>query len=227
MKKYRILIVDDEEDICAILKYNLEKAGYYAEAVLSAESALETGIESFDLLLLDVMLPGMSGFELASDLKSRPRTSGLPIIFITAKDTEEDTLSGFDLGADDYVSKPFSVKEVLSRVGAVLRRTGRGPQLSDLLVFESLVMDLEKKTVSVDGKEAGLTKIEFEILKLLLEGRGIVFSREEILAKVWMGDVFVLDRTVDVNITRLRKKIKKYGDNIVTRHGFGYCFKDL
>lgn len=225
MEKYRILIVDDEEDICAILKYNLEKAGYYAKAVLSAEAALESGIEGFDLLLLDVMLTGISGFELAYKLKSKPETARIPIIFITAKDTEEDTVSGFELGADDYISKPFSVKEAVSRVAAVLRRTGRGVKTSNILTFGGLVLEPEKKTVYVDGEEVFLTKIEFEILNLLLAGRGVVFSREDMISKAWGDDVVVLDRTVDVNITRLRKKIKNYGDNIVTRHGFGYCFK--
>lgn len=229
MDKYRILVVDDEEDICAILKYNLENAGYYVETVTSAESALAKCIKDFDLLLLDVMLTGISGFEMAERLKSDPDTAGIPIIFVTAKDTEDDTLSGFNIGADDYISKPFSVKEVVSRVKAVLRRSSSASSapLSNVLVFNTLKLYLDKKYVTVDDEEVNLTKIEFEILHLLLANKGVVFSREDILSKVWMDGVLVLDRTVDVNITRLRRKIKRYGDNIVTRHGFGYCFKEV
>lgn len=227
MEKYRILVVDDEEDICAILKYNLENAGFIVDTVLSAESALEKPVSSYHLLLLDVMLTGMSGFELAEKLKSVPETSEIPIIFVTAKDTEDDTISGFNLGADDYISKPFSVKEVISRVKAVLRRSGASLSESNVLVFRTLKLDIDKKFVIVDDEEISLTKIEFEILHLLLSNIGMVFSREDILSRVWLDDVLVLDRTVDVNITRLRKKIRQYGDNIVTRHGFGYCFKEV
>lgn len=227
MEKYRILVVDDEEDICAILKYNLENAGFIVDTVLSAESALEKPVSSYHLLLLDVMLTGMSGFELAEKLKSVPETSEIPIIFVTAKDTEDDTISGFNLGADDYISKPFSVKEVISRVKAVLRRSGSSLSESNVLVFRTLKLDIDKKFVIVDDEEISLTKIEFEILHLLLSNIGMVFSREDILSRVWLDDVLVLDRTVDVNITRLRKKIRQYGDNIVTRHGFGYCFKEV
>lgn len=227
MEKYRILVVDDEEDICAILKYNLENAGFIVDTVLSAESALEKPVSSYHLLLLDVMLTGMSGFELAEKLKSVPETSEIPIIFVTAKDTEDDTISGFNLGADDYISKPFSIKEVISRVKAVLRRSGTSLSESNVLVFRTLKLDIDKKFVIVDDEEISLTKIEFEILHLLLSNIGMVFSREDILSRVWLDDVLVLDRTVDVNITRLRKKIRQYGDNIVTRHGFGYCFKEV
>jgi len=217
----RILVVDDEEDICAILKYNLTKEGYEVVTANSAEEVLSLDITSFKLLLLDVMMGGMSGFELTEKLKSDPKTAGIPVIFITARDTEDDAVEGLDLGADDYISKPFSIREVISRVKAVLRRTAARP-VSGADIF----IDDEKKVVTVDGAAVALTKIEYEIFKLLFTNRGKVFPREEILSKVWPDDVIVTDRTVDVNITRLRKKIGEYGDRIVSRHGFGYLYEE-
>ena len=217
----RILVVDDEEDICAILKYNLTKEGYEVVTANSAEEVLTLDITSFKLLLLDVMMGGMSGFELTEKLKSDPKTAGIPVIFITARDTEDDAVEGLDLGADDYISKPFSIREVISRVKAVLRRTSARP-VSGAGIF----IDDEKKVVTVDGAAVALTRIEYEIFKLLFTNKGKVFPREEILSKVWPDDVIVTDRTVDVNITRLRKKIGEYGDRIVSRHGFGYYYED-
>ena len=216
-----ILVVDDEEDICAILKFNLINEGYEVTTANSAEEALALDITTFNLLLLDVMMGGMSGFELAGKLKSDSKTAGIPIMFITARDTEDDAVEGFDLGADDYISKPFSIREVVSRVKAVLRRTGIKHEPSD-----GIFIDDEKKVVTVDGAAVALTKIEYEIFKLLFTNKGKVFQREEILSKVWPDDVSVTDRTVDVNITRLRKKIGEYGDRIVSRHGFGYYYEE-
>ena len=216
----RILVVDDEEDICAILKFNLEKAGYSVVTATSAEEALELDVSTFRLLLLDVMLGGMSGFEMAARIKTDPKTSSIPVIFITAKDTEDDAVEGLELGADDYIPKPFSVREVLSRVKAVLRRTGQQPGSGS-----GIVIDDARKTVAVDGRQLALTRTEYDILKLLYTGKGKVFSREDILSTVWPDDVIVTDRTVDVNIARLRKKIGVYGDCIVSRHGFGYCYE--
>lgn len=224
-KKYNILVVDDEEDLCEILKFNLETEGYTVETANSAEEALRKGITRFDLLLLDVMMDGMSGFALAHKLKTDPKTESIPIIFLTAKDTENDTVTGFNLGADDYISKPFSLREVMVRVRAVLRRTaGRKGEEPRVINYQGLVLDLEKKTVSVDGEDIPFTKTEFELLHLLLSERGRVFSRQELINKVWPRDVVVLDRTVDVNITRLRKKIGRFAKCIVTRLGFGYYF---
>ena len=177
------------------------------------------------MLLLDVMMPGMSGFELAERLKSDEQTSHMPIIFLTAKDTEDDTLQGFGLGADDYVTKPFSVREVVARVKAVLARSQRQKTDGSLISFEGLVLDLGKKTTTVDGNSVWLTKTEFELLGLLLRHRGQVFSRQQIFDAVWPEDVVVSDRTVDVNITRMRKKIGRYGSFIVSRQGFGYVFE--
>ncbi|MBQ8501907.1 MAG: response regulator transcription factor [Bacteroides sp.] len=227
MDNYRILVVDDEEDLCEILKFNLENEGYDVDTANSAEEALKMEVESYDLLLLDVMMGEISGFKMASILKKEKKTAQIPIIFITAKDTENDTVTGFNLGADDYISKPFSLREVIARIKAVLRRTQRKEkeQAPEQLVYQSLVLDIGKKKVSINGEEAPLTKKEFEILLLLLQHRGHVFSREEILARIWSDEVYVLDRTIDVNITRLRKKIGDYGKCIVTRLGYGYCFE--
>ena len=168
----------------------------------------------------------ISGFRMASMLKKNKDTAEIPIIFITAKDTENDTITGFNLGADDYISKPFSLREVIMRVKAVLRRTA-GVQMKeqDQLQYKGLVIHISKKKVTIDNEEISLTKKEFEILLLLLQNQGRVFSREDILTKVWNDESYVLDRTIDVNITRLRKKIGEYGKQIVTRLGYGYCFE--
>ena len=228
MGNYRILVVDDEEDLCEILKFNLENEGYEIDTANSAEEALKMDISSYDLLLLDVMMGEISGFKMANLLKKDRKTAHIPIIFITAKDTENDTITGFNLGADDYISKPFSLREVTARVKAVLRRTKQeeAPERQpEQIAYKTLVLDIGKKKVSIDGAEAPLTKKEFEILLLLLQNKGRVFSREDILHRIWSDEVYVLDRTIDVNITRLRKKIGAYGKCIVTRLGYGYCFE--
>ena len=224
--KNHILVVDDEQDLCEILKFNLEMEGYEADTANSAEEVLEIGAEKYDLLLLDVMMGAMSGFALAKKLKDEPMTANIPIIFLTARDTENDTVTGFNLGADDYISKPFSIREVLVRVRAVLRRTsdtGYAPH-NNIISYQGLELNLDKKTVAIDGEDIPFTKTEFEILHLLLDERGRVFSRQELIDRVWPRDVLVLDRTVDVTITRLRKKIGRFSKCIVTRLGFGYYF---
>lgn len=226
-KDSRILVVDDEQDLCEILKFNLETEGYQVETANSAEEALEKDIASYNLLLLDVMMGGMSGFQLAKQLKNSEVTAHIPIIFLTARDTENDTVTGFNLGADDYISKPFSIREVMVRVRAVLRRTSsrlEGTEEPAVISYQGLLLNLDKKSVSVDGEDVPFTKTEFELLRLLLEERGRVFSRQELIDRVWPKDVLVLDRTVDVNITRMRKKIGKFAKCIVTRLGFGYYF---
>lgn len=222
-----ILVVDDEEDLCEILKFNLEIEGYEVDTAYSAEEALTLDLPSYDLLLLDVMMGEISGFKLASLLKKEEKTAHLPIIFLTAKDTENDLLTGFNLGADDYISKPFSIRQVQARVKAVLRRSLDSSKVNNehVLQYNTLALDTERIKATIDNVEIALTKKEFEILKLLLENMNHVFTREEILSRVWKDEVFVLDRTIDVNITRLRKKIGDYGKNIVTRLGFGYCFE--
>ena len=226
-KTIRILVVDDEEDLCEILRFNLETEGYTVDTAYSAEEALQRDLTLYDLFLLDVMMGEISGFKMAHLLQRDPKTASIPIIILTAKDTENDLLTGFNLGADDYISKPFSIRQVIARIKAVLRRTQatiKEPS-DDQLTFETLTLDIRRIKATVDGEEIPLTKKEFEILRLLLADRGNVFSREEILSRVWKEEVYVLDRTIDVNITRLRKKIGRYGKNIVTRLGFGYCFE--
>lgn len=222
----RILIVDDEHDLCEILAFNLNAEGYDTTIAHSATEALEEIEKSksdgthFDLLLLDVMMDGMSGFELAKELKKQ-----IPIIFLTAKDTEEDKLQGFSLGADDYIAKPFSVREVLARINAVLGHTAN--MKPETLTYKGLTVNLSNKTVQIDKKNISLTRTEFEILVLLLSEQYHVFTRQELLDRVWPDDVVVTDRTVDVNITRLRKKIGSYAGVIATRQGYGYCFEEI
>ena len=192
----------------------------------SAEQALGMHPERYSLILLDVMMGEMSGFRMARLLKADPATAKVPVIFCTAKDTEDDTVAGLNLGADDYIAKPFSVREVLARVRSVLRRTAEPPAEQETIAFEGLEMNLRRKVCTLDGKELALTKKEFEILALLLTHRGVIFSREEMLRRIWSDEVIVLDRTVDVNITRLRRKIGPYGEHIVTRLGYGYGFEE-
>ncbi len=222
-----ILVVDDEEDLCEILKFNLETEGYEVDTAYSAEEVLTLNLTGYDLLLLDIMMGEISGFKLANLLKKNEKTAHIPIIFLTAKDTENDMLTGFNLGADDYISKPFSIRQVQARVKAVLRRSMEEKKHvnENILTYNALKLDIQRIKASINGEEVALTKKEFEILKLLLENLNQVFSREEILSRVWKDEVYVLDRTIDVNITRLRKKIGEYGKNIVTRLGFGYCFE--
>ena len=225
-KKYRVLVVDDETDLCDILKFNLEAEGYYVTTTNSAEEALEKNVARYDLLLLDVMMGGMDGFTLARMLKKRAETSQIPIIFLTARTTESDTVNGLDIGADDYIAKPFSIREVKARIKAVLRRPHEQATGQQVLTFKSLQLNLDKKTVSIDDEEIPFSKTEFEILALLLREKGHVFSRQELINRIWPRDVMVLDRTVDVNITRVRKKIKDYARHIITRLGYGYFFEE-
>lgn len=226
-KNKRILVVDDEQDLCEILSFNLETEGYHVDTANSAEEALEMDVPSYHLLLLDVMMGGMSGFQMAKKLKEIPVTANIPIIFLTARDTENDTVTGFNLGADDYISKPFSIREVMVRIRAVLRRTAEQNGTAEeptTIGYQGLLLNLDKKTVSIDGENVPFTKTEFELLRLLLEEKGRVFSRQELIDRVWPKDVMVLDRTVDVNITRMRKKVGRFAKCIVTRLGFGYYF---
>jgi len=224
---FHLLVVDDEEDLCEILQFNLEAEGYNVDTAYSAEEALTLDLTQYDLLLLDVMMGKISGFKMASMLREKSETADLPIIFLTAKDTENDMLTGFNLGADDYIPKPFSIRQVSARVKAVLRRSkeSKGEKDKNILTYKTLKLDIEQIKVYIDGNEIALTKKEFEILRLFLENINHVFTRDEFLTKIWKDEVYVLDRTIDVNITRLRKKIGEYGKNIVTRLGFGYCFE--
>lgn len=231
MDNYRILVVDDEESLCEILKFNLEREGYEVTTALSAEEVLSMDIGGYDLMILDIMMGELSGFGLARILRKRPETATTPIIFCSALDSEADKIKGLDIGADDYISKPFSVAEVLARVRSVLRRSKRNTPAATadkddaILTFETLVVNNRDKSCMLDDQEIALTRKEFDILVLLLSNRGTILSREQIMKRVWSEEVVVLDRTIDVNITRLRKKLGVYGNNIVTRTGYGYGFK--
>jgi DNA-binding response OmpR family regulator len=217
-----ILVVDDETDIREILKFNLENEGYHIDTAESGEEALRVLSSKHQLILLDVMLGGISGFKLADQL--RKEGNPVPIIFLTAKDTENDMLTGFSIGGDDYISKPFSVKEVIARVKSLLRRLQPLKEASDVLQVNHLIIDTRTKTLFIDGKRIELTKTEYNILLLLVQNEGEIFSRADILNKAWNNDGIVLERTVDVHITRLRKKIACYADCIINRTGYGYMF---
>ncbi len=223
--KYRILVVDDEASLCDTLKFNLELEGYDVDTAYSAEEALTLDLSRYSLLLLDVMMGEISGFQLAKIMKSTPTLSHIPIIFCTAKDTEEDMIRGLDLGGDDYIAKPYSIRHITARIRSVLRRSGQMAAESDELTYKGLVVDSIQKRCTIDGEEVKLPRKEFEILWMLLSNPGKIFSRDEILNRVWPDDVVVLNRVVDVNVTRLRSKIGIYGQNIVTRSGYGYGFR--
>ena len=236
----RILVVDDEQDLCEILQFNLSLQGHEVDVAYSAEEALpRLHAAEYDLVLLDVMMDGMSGFEMAVQMRRDEALSRVPIIFCTAKDTEDDTLRGFGLGADDYIAKPFRISEVQARIAAVLRRTGSAevsvsapkPSADDngtksVLTFQDLKLDMVEKRVYIGAQEVVLTRKEYDILMLLLSNAGHLFSREDILDKVWPNDVYVLVRSVDVSIARLRKKLgPEYARYIVSRSGYGYVFQ--
>ena len=224
-------MVDDESTLCETLQFNLEAAGYEADVAYSAEEALAMHPEQYSLILLDIMMEGVSGVQMAQILKRNPVTADIPIIFCTAKDSDDDMVEGLNLGADDYITKPYSLRNVLARVEAVLRRTGAvaAPSQSaeedpTRIEYRGLVLLPEQKSCMVDGVEVTMPRKEFEILQMLMIHRGRVFSREEILNRIWPEEVVVLNRVVDVNITRIRRKIGAYGKNIATRSGYGYLF---
>ena len=225
----RILVVDDEQDLCEILQYNLETEGYEVHTANSAEEALRLPLENYDLILLDVMMGQMSGFQMALKMKENPVTSQVPIIFITALEGEDSLVRGLNIGADDYMVKPLSLREVKARIKAVLRRSMKNEiqekTASDCYSCQGLCINREAKSASIDGQPLQLTKLEYEMLSLLLSNMGKAFSREEMLEHCWPKDAIVLDRTVDVNINRLRKKVGPYGKYIKTRVGFGYTFE--
>lgn len=233
----RLLVIDDEESICEILKYNLQKEGYLVDTAYSAEEALEMDLTPYDLFIVDIMMERLSGFDFAKRLRNSSEMEDVPIIFCSALNGEDDTVMGLNIGADDYITKPFKISEMLARVNAVLRRTqiarrareatsavlhdGLEPQI----VYQGLRIDPNEKICYLDGEKVALTKTEFEILAFFLTRRNRIYSREEIIRHVWADDVVVTNRTIDTNITRLRKKIGHYGNNIETRLGFGYGFK--
>lgn len=225
MDRTKILVVDDEEDLCEILQFNLESEGYAVDIANSAEQALKILSDDHQLILLDVMMEGMSGFKMAEKVR-RDLHLNTPIIFLTAKDTENDMLTGFSIGGDDYIAKPFSIKEVSARVKAILKRTGvTGTASSPEIVIGDLSINTSTKNVTLKGQPVLLTKKEFEILSIMAKSPNRIFSREDILGRVWEDDGYVLERTVDVHITRLRKKLGEFGKHIANRSGYGYCLE--
>ncbi|MEI7523960.1 MAG: response regulator transcription factor [Mariniphaga sp.] len=225
-EKFRILVVEDEEDLNEILQFNLESEGYLVETSFSAEEALKRDLTGYHLMILDVMMGKISGFSLAQRIRKELNLD-VPIIFLTARDAENDMLTGFNLGADDYIIKPFSIKELQARVKAVLKRAKVSPAevASTLLSMGKLAIDLETKRLILGDKKIELTRKEYEIISLLAKTPGRIFSREEILRRIWESDVIVTDRTVDVNMTRLRRKMEEYGSYIRNKPGFGYYFE--
>lgn len=226
----RLLVVDDEDTLCEALRFNLEAEGYEVDTANSAETVLATDVSRYDLLLLDIMMGDISGIQLAKILKSNPATASIPIIFCTAKDSEDDMIDGLELGADDYIMKPYSLRNVITRVKTVLRRAS-GPTAAikpdtENVTYEGLTIIPSRKLCLVDGNEIRLPKKEFEILLKLLSNVGRVFRREELIEEIWPDEVVVLDRVIDVNIARIRKKIGKYGDHIKSRSGYGYGFME-
>ncbi len=230
----KILVIDDEEALCEILKFNLEKAGYNVDCAYSAEEALDMDLTTYQLMIVDIMMETLSGFDFAKRVRSNPATEFTPIIFCSALNGEDDTVTGLNIGADDYITKPFVIGEVLARVRSVLRRSNMAAQAPMLnksnldadVTFKGLRIDRNDKLGYLDGKELNLTRTEYDILLFFLTHRNRIYSREELIEKIWDSNVVVTIRTIDTNIARLRKKIGEYGNYIVTRLGFGYGFKE-
>lgn len=233
--RIKILVIDDEEALCEILKFNLEKEGYEVDCAYSAEEALEMDLSSYSLFMVDIMMDQLSGFDFAKRIRNNQKTENTPVIFCSALTGEDDKVMGLNIGADDYVTKPFVIGEVLARVRAVLRRTKSAQQIAynvsqsifePDITFRELRVDRNEKVCYLQGSQVQLTRTEFDLILFFLTHRNRIYSREEIISKVWGEDVVVTHRTIDTNITRLRKKLGEYGNNIVTRQGFGYGFKE-
>lgn len=232
----KILLIDDEEPICEILKYNLEKEGYEVDCAYSAEEALDLDLRQYSLCLVDIMMERLSGYDFAKAVRKNPETANLPLIFCSALNGEDDTVMGLNIGGDDYITKPFVISEVIARVRAVLRRSmamnmakeksKETEQPAKTVSFEELSVDLDDKVCTLDGEDLNLTKTELELITFFLQHRNRIYSRDEIIKKIWPDDVIVTTRAIDTNIARLRKKLGRYGNNIVTRMGFGYGFKE-
>ncbi len=232
----RILVIDDEEAVCEILKFNLEKEGYEVDCAYSAEEALDMDLSGYSLFMVDIMMDQLSGYDFAKRVRNVTETEFTPILFCSALSNEDSVVKGLNIGADDYVTKPFVIDEVLARVRAILRRSGqathRMPAVNERadyesdVIFRTLRIDRNDKTVYLDGEELPLTRTEYDILLFFLIHRNRIYSREEIINQVWGDNVVVTNRTIDTNITRLRKKIGQYSNNLVTRQGFGYGFKE-
>ena len=228
-------MIDDEESICEILKFNLEKEGYEVDTAYSAEEALDRDLSGYSLFIVDIMMDRLSGFDFAKRIKNNDAIENTPIIFCSALSGEDDTVMGLNIGGDDYITKPFVISEVLARVRAVLRRSHATKQWAynvsksiyePDITFKNLCINRNEKICYLNGEAVALTRTEIDILLFFLTHRNRIYSREEIIQQVWAGDVVVTNRTIDTNITRLRRKLGEYGNNIVTRLGFGYGFKE-
>ncbi len=233
--RIKLLVIDDEESICEIMKFNLEKEGYEVDCAYSAEEALSFDLSSYSLFIVDIMMERLSGFDFAKRIKNAAATENTPIIFCSALNGEDDTVMGLNIGGDDYITKPFVIGEVLARVRAVLRRSHATRQWAynisksvyePDITFKSMRINRNEKVCYLNGESVNLTRTEFDILLFFLTHRNRIYSRDEIIRQVWAGEVVVTNRTIDTNITRLRKKLGEYGSNIVTRLGFGYGFNE-
>jgi two-component system phosphate regulon response regulator PhoB len=232
METKKILVVDDEETLCEILQYNLENEGYDVDVAYSAEEALKLKLETYSLIILDIMLGEISGIKLARMIKSNTKTSDVHIMFCSARSSEDDMVMGLEIGADDYITKPYSLRNLMARVKSILRRNHKHEEMlpsiakPNIMQINGLKLDLEFKRCLINENEVKMTRKEFELLVFLIAHRGKICSREEILSKVWKDEVVILDRTIDVNIRRLRSKIGTYSESIVTRCGYGYGFRE-
>lgn len=225
IRTFKILAVDDEEDICEIIKFNLEAEGYIVDTANSAEETLQKRLENYNLFIIDIMMKGMSGYKLADEIRKNKRMN-TPIIFLSAKNSENDKLTGFTLGADDFITKPFSLRELIARVKVIFRRNNEQNQDKESnLKIAGIELDVERKKLYIEGLKVALTPHEFNIMHLLLENHGKVFNRDEILNYAWQENNYVIDRTVDVHLARLRKKLGSYGKYLISRSGHGYCFE--
>lgn len=222
--QYNILVVDDEQDLLDILQFNLIKAGFKVDTATSAEEALQMDLKQYNLFLLDIMMEGMSGRDLAKKIRDNELTKDIPVIFLTALGGENEKISGLEIGADDYIAKPFNIKEVILRINAVLRRTYSGMLKNSKIAFKDLVLNGNKMEAFIGNNQIELTKTEFQILWMLMENKGNIISHKDILNEIWTTEVYVVDRVVDVNVARIRKKIGEYANLIHTRTGVGYYF---
>jgi two-component system, OmpR family, alkaline phosphatase synthesis response regulator PhoP len=228
MNEYKILVVDDEKDIVDLLKYNLQKEGYKVITAYDGEEALEKILSKPDLILLDIMMPKYDGFEVCKKMKNNPHTASIPVIFLTAKNAEVDEVLGLELGADDYIEKPISIRKIIARIKNVLRKKYQTESHSEneVLIFKDLVLNKQNYTVRLKGKDIVLARKEFEILSLLMSHPGRVFSRNALLNSIWGEQVYVVDRTIDVHIRKIREKLMEYDECIETIKGVGYRFKE-
>ncbi|MEI6753407.1 MAG: response regulator transcription factor [Paludibacter sp.] len=227
MNKYSILIIDPDKDFCGYLQSNLKSEGYHVETCQSAKDILDLKLDQYDLVILETQLKDVSGFKVVHELRNNHDTASLPIFFMSSKPGENEMMTAFSVGADDFLTKPFYIRELVARIKVILRRSEEQKNLNvEMLTYNQLKLNLSKMQVKVDEKTVPFTRKEFEIMKLFLENKNRIFSREDLLRLIWTEEAFVLGRTIDVNITRIRHKIGNYGNHIVTKIGKGYSFEE-